>query len=375
MTLLRSGNRADAFRAVFNFTFGHWRRQPWRAVAIGLLIMVATATDVFIPVFAGRLVDAVAAGTVDRDLALSGSVRALAVILGLGVVALVLRHLSFLSLVQFTLRIMTDVAQQAFHRVQRFSTDWHANAFAGSTVRRITRGMYALDLLNDTLLLAFLPSAVVLLGTSATLAFYWPVMGGLILCGAAVYVGITAALSLGYVAPAARLANRWDTRVGGALADAVSCNGVVKAFGAEAREDRRLAGLIGKWSDRTRRTWKRGTVNGTTQNAMLLLLRGAIIAAALGLWWTGRATPGDVTYVLTTFFIIQGYLREVGMHIRNLQRSVNDMEELVDLHRQPLGVTDPADATPLRVSGGEVVFDRVNFHYGSHANPLYSDLS
>ena len=45
-----------------------------------------------------------------------------------------------------------------------------------------------------------------------------------------------------------------------------------------------------------------------------------------------------MTYVLTTFFVIQGYLREVGMHIRNLQRSVNDMEELVDFHAEPIGV-------------------------------------
>ena len=33
---------------------------------------------------------------------------------------------------------------------------------------------------------------------------------------------------------------RWDTKLGGALADAVSCNAVVKGFGAEAREDARL---------------------------------------------------------------------------------------------------------------------------------------
>ena len=31
------------------------------------------------------------------------------------------------------------------------------------------------------------------------------------------------------------------------------------------------------------------------------------------------------------------------MHIRNLQRSVNDMEELVDVHAQPLGVEDRAE--------------------------------
>ena len=158
-----------------------------------------------------------------------------------------MRHVAFIGIVRLTLRMMTDIAADAFNRVQRFSTEWHANSFAGSTVRKITRGMWALDLLNDTILIALLPSLVVLVGSAAVLAFYWPVMGLVVIFGAGLYVAMTAALSLGYVAPAARLANQWDTRVGGALADAISCNAVVKAFGAEAREDARLLRVIEKW--------------------------------------------------------------------------------------------------------------------------------
>ena len=73
---------------------------------------------------------------------------------------------------------------------------------------------------------------------------------------------------------------------------------------------------------------------------------------ALWLWWQGQATPGDVTYVLTTFFVIQGYLRDVGMHIRNLQRSVNDMEELVDFHAEPIGVADSSARGPIAIRRG-----------------------
>jgi ATP-binding cassette subfamily B protein len=79
--------------------------------------------------------------------------------------------------------------------------------------------------------------------------------------------------------------------------------------------------------------------------------------------------------VLTAFFVIQGYLRDVGMHIRNLQRSVNDMEELVDFHAQPIGVPDRPGAQPIRITAGQVVFDRVTFHYAGHNTPLYEDFS
>jgi len=56
------------------------------------------------------------------------------------------------------------------------STEWHASTFAGSVVRRITRGMWAMDLLNDTLLVALLPSVVVLLATTVLLGLRWPAM-------------------------------------------------------------------------------------------------------------------------------------------------------------------------------------------------------
>ena len=79
--------------------------------------------------------------------------------------------------------------------------------------------------------------------------------------------------------------------------------------------------------------------------------------------------------MLTSFFLLQGYLRDVGMHIRNLQRSVNDMEELVDIHAQPLGVADRPDARPIRIGKGGIRFENVTFHYGSHLLPLYRDFS
>ena len=107
----------------------------------------------------------------------------------------------------------------------------------------------------------------------------------------------------------------------------------------------------------------------------LLALRTAVIGLALWLWWHGQATPGDVAYVLTAYFIIQGYLRDIGWHIRDLQKSVNDMEELVDIHGQPLGVEDRAGAQPIAIQQGRIDFQDVRFHYRGHNAPLFDGLS
>jgi ATP-binding cassette subfamily B protein len=108
---------------------------------------------------------------------------------------------------------------------------------------------------------------------------------------------------------------------------------------------------------------------------VLLCLRASVTLYAIWLWWQGRATPGGVTFVLTSYFIVHGYLRDVGQHVANLQRSVNEMEDLVEMNVLPLGVADRPQAGPIHIGQGEVHFDRVTFRYGAHSQPLFQDFS
>src|SRR6185437_13816346 len=222
-------NKPAAIRVVIPFVTRHWLKQPWMTATVAI------------------------------------------VALGLG--SIVLRLIGLQAIVPFTLRIMSDVAQDAFVRVQRFSTDWHANSFAGSTVRKVTRGMWALDLYNDTILMALLPSLMVLLGSMVLLGLHWTSLGLVIAAGAIVYVSMTVALSTLFIAPAARVSNAWDTRVGGTLADALTCNAVVKSFGAETREDTRLERVVSRWRARVKRTWLRYNAANAAQLLVLLCLR------------------------------------------------------------------------------------------------------
>jgi ATP-binding cassette subfamily B protein len=223
--------------------------------------------------------------------------------------------------------------------------------------------------------MALLPSLVVLLGSMILLGLHWTYLGLVIALGALMYVSMTVMFTTRYIAPAARVSNAWDTKVGGTLADALTCNAVVKSFGAEIREDTRFSRVVGRWRRRVRRTWVRYNYTSAAQLTVLLCLRAAVIGGSLLLWMTGRASPGDVAYVLTSYYIIHAYLRDVGMHINNLQRSVNDMEELVAIHDEAMGIADTVDAGPIDVQRGRIVFEDVTFHYGGHRTPLYSGLS
>src|SRR5581483_5920488 len=138
---------------VFAFLFRHWNRRARTVFLIGASMIIATVADLFLPVYSGRLVDAIAASKASRLGSLHSAETAVVVMLGLGILLIGARYIAFIGVTRLTVGVMSNVASEAFWRLQRLSTDWQANNFAGSIVRRITRGMWAIDLMDDTLLL------------------------------------------------------------------------------------------------------------------------------------------------------------------------------------------------------------------------------
>lgn len=360
---------------VLTFLLGHWKRRARTVSLIAASMAVATIADLLLPVFSGRLVDAIAGSRTARVESLHRAEIAIGCMVVLGAVLIVMRYVALAGVSRLTVGLMARIAADAFWRIQRLSTDWQANNFGGSIVRRITRGMWAVDLMNDTLLLALLPAVLVLAGSSVVLGMRWLSMGLLVAVAATCYVVTSISLSVGWVAPAARLSNAQDTRIGAALADSITCNSVVKSFGAEGREEVRLGRVLNKWRTRTFRHWIFATRSAGLQLAVLLVMRTLVTSYGLVLWWRGLATAGDVTFVLTSYFIVHGYLRDIGQHVANLQRSVNEMEEMVALQSEPLGVADHTHAPALHVRQGAIEFDRVNFTYGRQLRSLFTEFS
>ncbi len=331
------------------------------------LVLVSTAADVAIPLVTGRLVASVSAG--------GSPWGSFGLLLGLGVVSFTAKILSYFTIIDLTVPTMREAESEAFARVQRLPASWHASAFAGSTVRQITRGAWALDDMADVLILALLPSTLVLFGTICTLtAFRWEV-GLVALLGALLFVGLSLGLTLLWVAPAARLSNAQDSRVSGALADAITSNAVVRAHAGEPREEDRLGRVLAKWAHRTRRTWRRGTVSGLAQDISLWALRATVLGGALLAFARGAAGAGEIAFVVSALGMLDGYLRQIGHHVRMLQKAVNDAEELVQL----MAVTPereiartPARALPPRAAA--LAFTHVDYGYDGAATPLFTDL-
>ena len=357
------------FISVLAFAWSYWRRHGRRIFLLGLMLAGATLAEINIPVWIGRLIDALGASDP------SAAVHALVVILALSLTFQVFHKAGDYLWCRLAIDVMRQIGADAFARVQRYSTQWHANTLAGATVRKITRGIWAFDDFGDALYISLVPAAAVVLGVAVLTAVHWPLMGILLIVGAATYTAISTYMASAYVSPRWRFAVEADSRLGGSLADAITCIGVVKTAGAERREDERLALLLESWRQRMVRAWSAAIDTAVVQSATMLSLYVVLIGGALWLWWLGRATPGDVAFVITSFFMIDRYLRDVGTQIHTLQRATNDLEDVVAYARTPPDVVDRPGAGALRVAAGAIRFERVRFVYPGKDEPVFDDLS
>jgi len=267
------------------------------------------------------------------------------------------------------------VSAEAFAKVQRFSSNWHANNFAGGTVRKVTRGMWAYDVFGDNLFLFIYPTVIVMISTVVLLALRWPVMGLVTVIVTGIYVGYSVWAVVVINAPKFKKAATADTKVSAAMADAITANAAVKSFGAEASEDARLRGQLDDWRGVALDSWQTYVRNDLIRRYLSAVMMGTMVGAALWLWHRGEATPGDVVYVFTAYLVLSAYLRNIGEQISNLQKAINDMEDVIWFWKTDIAVKDKSGAITFAPKDGNIVFDRVTFAYAGQDTPIYRDFS
>ena len=356
---------------VLAFIALQWMRRPRLLAVTMVFLFMAVGLDLMLPNAAGRLVDAVARDRAHPAHAWQAWALFVSVFLGYAIS----RNIQLRLWNPFAAHNMEEMIGEAFARVQSFSADWHADAFAGATVRKVSRAMWGYDQASDALTLVLGPAFFVLFGLSLMMFLRWPIVGVFSVLTVIAYVTSNVLLTTKYVRPANLRSNALDSQIGAALADAISSNPTVKAFGAENREESRFAGVMLAWRKAALITWDRFINVWLIQNLMLVLLQGGLTGLLVKMWSQGKASAGDVAFAITAFMLMNGYLKNVGEHIRMLQKSLDDTEDVAGFMTQAPAVADAEGAREFRAGDGHVVFDRVTFAYANAAEPTYSDFS
>ncbi|HVN01727.1 MAG TPA: ABC transporter ATP-binding protein, partial [Caulobacteraceae bacterium] len=357
---------------VLSFIAGYWNRRRWRVAATIVVGLIAIAFETYMPTAARHLVDITSRGPTAGDGAWAAWATFVVAYASFGVI----RNIGFRQFWNpLAAQNMEEMTNEAFRRVQSFSADWHADTFAGATVRRISRAMWGYDVVSDAVIAWIGPALIVLTVLSVNILLRWPMIGAFSLAMVAVYIATTVSFSNFYVRKANLRSVALDSRIGGALADSISSNPTVKGFGAEAREEARIGLVTRDWRKATLETWNRYTTAWIVQNLVMAALAAGLTALVLTQWYARKASSGDVAFVITTFLIMGGYLRNMGDNIRMLQRGLADVEDVARYARMTPEVRDAPAAAPFLPGVGEARFDAVTFRYKSVETPLYRDFS
>ena len=319
---------------ILGYIVRHWLREPVRFAFAWVLIVASAACDITIPWATSGLTSAVS-----NPARLSAAAwSAWALLSGLYLFNYMARSSTFRILNGFYSRIMARMVGEGFERVQSFSTDWHASNFAGATVRRVSRAMWGYDSASDALLLMLVPTIIVMCGLSISIGLRWPVAGVFMAALVIAFAIYNVVLAVHYIRPANLASNALDSKIGGALADAIGANPVVKSFGAEAREAARF--------DRTVQAWSQG-----------------------------KAGPKDVVFAITTFIVMAGYMRNFSEITRMLQKGLDDTQDVASYMRTPPQLADRPDAPVFQGQLGEIVLEDVCFGYANQGRRLYDGFS
>lgn len=368
-------------REVWRFACHYWRPNKKLGVAAACLMLASVLMDAIVPIYTGRMVDAMTGDSIaDMTAATRAAWQAFVAFTILAVMHQALRLGSLWFWNHFAVRSLQAIVTDGMRKVQRFSSDWHANSFAGGTVRKITRGMWAFDVFEDTLLMGLLPAITIMIGVTIMLTISLPLVGMAAAVMILAYCAISIWMSIAILAPRFRDSADGDTKVGATLADIVTGNPTVKSFAAETREEGTFQDVVAVWRQKALRAWQTGLAADAARSLFRMFMMSSMVATTIWLWMSGKATPGDIVLVITTFFIIGGYLRDIGQHIAHLQRSVSDMEDVITFWLRQDDVVDAPDAQPLELSAVKpkeplVTFDNVGFKYPNSDRVIYNDMN
>ena len=342
-----------------------WTRDPawvrWRVVASMAMLVLAKIIAVYMPVLYKGAVDALADEGVPM-LAL-GAVG-LTVAYGMARLMTVgfqqLRDAIFAPVAQRALR---RLALETFRHIHRLSMRYHITRKTGGLSRIVERGVKGVEFLLRFMLFSVGPLILelALVGIILTVLFdVWYLVIVSVTIG--FYIWFTFAVTEWRV-KLRRQMNDSDTEANQKAIDSLLNYETVKYFSAEEREAARYDVSMRAYAAAALKTSYSLAFLNFGQSVLITAgLVGVMVLAALGVQ-DGTLTVGDFVMVNAYMVQITVPLNFLGTVYREIRQSLVDMGEMFDLLEQPAEVTDRPEAPALKVDGGRIELEGVQFGY------------
>jgi ATP-binding cassette subfamily B protein len=342
-----------------------------RVVIALALLAAAKIANVYVPVLYKQAIDVLSVENAALIVVPVGLVVAYGLIRLMATAFAELRDAVFAKVAQ---RAIRSVALATFRHLHSLSLRFHLDRRTGGLSRSIERGTKGIEFLLTFMLFNVLPTLleiVLVCGILWVLYDFWFAFVTFVtIAGYIAFTMIVTEWRLKY----RRAMNRTDNEANTKAIDSLLNYETVKYFGNEGYEARRY--------DESLQRYEAASVSSKTSLSVLNIGQGLIISVGLVAVMLmastgvrdGSMSVGD--FVLVNTYMIQLYLplNFLGFVYREIKQSLADMEAMFDLLDINREVQDKPDAPALETTGGELVFDHVDFGYDER-RPILKDIS
>lgn len=262
-------------------------------------------------------------------------------------------------------RVMERLSAEAFDYLLGHSHNFFISNFAGSLTHRVTKYSRAFEALFDSVIIQFIPTFFFVSGVVVILYLRHPSLG--------IALGIWVVLFLAFQVwasqkrqPLREARSEADTRVTGALADAIGNHTTVMLFSGRTHERQLFAKVISAWQKANIRSWLSDDWIWSGIGLFILVIEVGLIGATVLLWKQGLAEVGDFVLIQAYLMVVFDRLVTINRELRRFYDGLADAGEMAYILELPHEVSDIAGAKPLTVTKGTITFREVDFHF--HAN-------
>ena len=259
-------------------------------------------------------------------------------------------------------QVMAKLYRDAFSYLIKHSYHFFSSQFAGTLTRRVSKYSAAFERILDATMDSFFPATIFVVGAVAILFFRNHVLGVILGVWSICFVLLQIYLSRWH-RPHRTYRSEQDSKMVGALADAISNQNTITLFSGTRHEDERFAEFVDRWSEALRRSWTFMSNIWGVQGLLMVAINIALLYGAVIFWGRGELTIGDFvliqTYLLGTFSMLNG----ITQQLRGFYDAVADADEMVTIFNAPHEIRDLPDAVPLTVSNGMIEFKAVRFYF------------
>ncbi len=319
-----------------------------------------------------RLIDVIAAGPNAAEPAAQGVWSAFLLLCALIAADNLLWRVGGWAAARTFVAVTGDVRRDMFAHLSGHSPAYFAERLPGALAGRISATANAAFTVENTGSWNVLPPSVAVLFALGFIASVNPLMAGVLV-----------ALALGLGAVIYALARRGTplhrqyagaaAEVDGALVDVISNMGVVRAFGATLREQRRFDLNIAAEMGARRRSLIYLEKLRLIHAVMTVLLTAGVVGWGILLWQHGQASVGDIVLLTALAFTILHATRDLAVALVDLTQHLARLEEAIGTLLVPHELPDRPNAPALRLGAGRVAFDHVRFAYPARA-PVLRDF-